>query len=256
VRSLAIVAAVLFCGQLGSGQATSTSSTTKQAATKQVPATKRTVPVSKAPAAGKAPAANKASQTKAAAKTVPTKSTASSAPKSGVAAPAQKSVAKGSGVAKAATNASKSPAPVTVSSTASNKKAAAKRPPPPRYYTQQQPTADRYREIQRALAERGYFQGSADGTWGSESVEALRRFQADQNLEVDGKLGSLSLIALGLGPRRDGATNVHEGGQDDGHESSAGAPVPPAPEVRGVEPAPSESTSPTTLPTTSPPPAQ
>jgi hypothetical protein len=33
-------------------------------------------------------------------------------------------------------------------------------------------------------------------------VEALKRFQADQNLTPDGKLGSLSLIALGLGPKR------------------------------------------------------
>jgi hypothetical protein len=33
-------------------------------------------------------------------------------------------------------------------------------------------------------------------------VDALRRFQADQNLDVDGKIGSLSLIAMGLGPKR------------------------------------------------------
>ena len=34
------------------------------------------------------------------------------------------------------------------------------------------------------------------------STEALRRFQQDQNLEASGKLDSLSLIALGLGPKR------------------------------------------------------
>jgi len=68
--------------------------------------------------------------------------------------------------------------------------------------TQQQPTADRYREIQQALADKGYFSGPPDGTWGPESVEALKRFQREQNLADDGKIGSLSLIALGLGPKR------------------------------------------------------
>lgn len=67
--------------------------------------------------------------------------------------------------------------------------------------TQQQPTADRYKEIQQALVGKGYFNGAADGNWGPGSVDALKRFQRDQNLTEDGKIGSLSLIALGLGPR-------------------------------------------------------
>lgn len=67
---------------------------------------------------------------------------------------------------------------------------------------QQQPTQDRYREIQQALGEKGYFAGEPDGNWGAESVEALKRFQRDQNLTEDGRIGALSLIALGLGPRR------------------------------------------------------
>jgi peptidoglycan hydrolase-like protein with peptidoglycan-binding domain len=52
------------------------------------------------------------------------------------------------------------------------------------------------------LADKGYFKGSVDGRWAPDSVDALRRFQADQSLEPDGKLGALSLIALGLGPKR------------------------------------------------------
>jgi peptidoglycan hydrolase-like protein with peptidoglycan-binding domain len=67
---------------------------------------------------------------------------------------------------------------------------------------QQQPTAERYKEIQQALAEHGYFNGTVDGAWGADSVDALKHFQRDQNLTDDGKLGSLSLIALGLGPKR------------------------------------------------------
>lgn len=67
---------------------------------------------------------------------------------------------------------------------------------------QQQPTPERYKEIQQALADRGYFNGPVDGNWGPDSVESLKRFQHDQNLTDDGKIGSLSLIALGLGPKR------------------------------------------------------
>ncbi len=72
----------------------------------------------------------------------------------------------------------------------------------PRRYVQPAPTPERYKEIQQALAARGYFKGDVNGTWGPDSIDALRRFQAGQNLEPDGKLGSLSLIALGLGPKR------------------------------------------------------
>jgi murein L,D-transpeptidase YcbB/YkuD len=73
------------------------------------------------------------------------------------------------------------------------------------HISQQQPAPDRYREIQEALAERGYFRGTADGTWGADSIDALKRFQTDQNLDADGKIGALSLIALGLGPKRESA---------------------------------------------------
>lgn len=76
--------------------------------------------------------------------------------------------------------------------------AKAKKPAAP-----QQPTVERYTEIQQALVERGYLE-SADGKWGSGSVAALKKFQEDQGLPVDGKLGALSLTALGLGPRRTG----------------------------------------------------
>jgi hypothetical protein len=68
------------------------------------------------------------------------------------------------------------------------------------------PTPDRYKEIQSALVSKGYLKPEeAGGTWGQSSTEALKRFQTDQNLESTGKINSLSLIALGLGPRRDPA---------------------------------------------------
>jgi peptidoglycan hydrolase-like protein with peptidoglycan-binding domain len=93
----------------------------------------------------------------------------------------------------------------TTSRTAASagKKAAIRRPPP--RYVQQQPTPERYREIQQALSDRGYFHGTVDGTWGADSMDALKRFQMDQNVDADGKISALSLIALGLGPKRENA---------------------------------------------------
>ncbi len=70
---------------------------------------------------------------------------------------------------------------------------------------QARPAPERYAEIQQALKQRGYYDGEADGKWDDESTSALKKFQADQNLKQDGKIGSLSLIALGLGPKRGGA---------------------------------------------------
>jgi peptidoglycan hydrolase-like protein with peptidoglycan-binding domain len=58
-------------------------------------------------------------------------------------------------------------------------------------------------EIQEALASKGYYAGPVDGNWNADCVDALKRFQADQHLAPDGKLGALSLIALGLGPKRE-----------------------------------------------------
>lgn len=66
------------------------------------------------------------------------------------------------------------------------------------------PSPDRYREIQQALATKGYLQAEqATGTWDQNSTDALKRFQVEQNLEPSGKINSLSLIALGLGPKHD-----------------------------------------------------
>ena len=73
---------------------------------------------------------------------------------------------------------------------------------PPRPRGQMTPTPDRIRDIQQALASRGY-DTPVDGVWSKETETALARFQTEQNLEGGGKLNSLSLIALGLGPKRD-----------------------------------------------------
>lgn len=77
--------------------------------------------------------------------------------------------------------------------------------PPARAYTPvapMQPAPERVSEIQQALAAKGYYAGSTNGVWGPDSIDALKRFQKDHNLRNDGKLSSLSLISLGLGPTR------------------------------------------------------
>lgn len=73
---------------------------------------------------------------------------------------------------------------------------------PPRPRGQLRPTNERYKEIETALASRGYLGEEPSGKWGQGSVEALRAFQADHQLPPTGKLDSLSLIQLGLGPKQ------------------------------------------------------
>lgn len=71
---------------------------------------------------------------------------------------------------------------------------------------QMAPSSDRYKEIQQALVAKGYLQvEQATGVWDQNSVDALKRFQLAQNLDASGKINSLSLIALGLGPKHDSA---------------------------------------------------
>jgi len=68
------------------------------------------------------------------------------------------------------------------------------------------PTPQRYKEIQDALVAKGYLKPEdATGGWNENSMDALKRFQSEQNIESTGKINSLSLIALGLGPKRDAA---------------------------------------------------
>lgn len=92
----------------------------------------------------------------------------------------------------------------TSSKKAPAKKGAPKRPAVTWRNRQLSPTPDRYREIQSALASKGYLTSEdATGSWNQNSADALKRFQQDQKLDPSGKINSLSLIALGLGPKRE-----------------------------------------------------
>jgi peptidoglycan hydrolase-like protein with peptidoglycan-binding domain len=96
------------------------------------------------------------------------------------------------------------------SSTATKRRSIVKRRGPARPSYQTHPTPERYKEIQQSLADKGYFKGEINGVWGADSTEALKRFQSDHKLSDDGKLTSLSLIQLGLGPKHESAA-LHPG---------------------------------------------
>ena len=122
------------------------------------------------------------------------------------------------------------------------RKSRAKRAAAPTY--QLHPDPERYQQIQQALADRGYFKGAINGQWNDDSIDALKRFQADQKLDSDGKINALSLIGLGLGPKHDGtsATNLNH----------LALPDPAAPsELAGPPPAELPSAPPSDLPQSS-----
>ena len=121
------------------------------------------------------------------------------------AAQKKKTSSKSSSTKKSTATAKKSTAKKTSSKKSSSKKKTTAKSGQTWRSRQLQPTPERYSDIQRALIEKGYLQGEATGKWDQASIDALRRFQQEQNLEPSGKIDSLSLIALGLGPKYDTA---------------------------------------------------
>lgn len=73
----------------------------------------------------------------------------------------------------------------------------------------QQASADLYKrgssgatvkEIQTRLKNWGYYSGSVDGIYGSQTEKAVRYFQSKNGLSVDGQVGNQTLAALGMQP--------------------------------------------------------
>jgi peptidoglycan hydrolase-like protein with peptidoglycan-binding domain len=162
----------------------------------------------------------KAPAKKAAAVSTPQKKTAASTSgkttstaKKTVSAPKKAATASSK---KTGSTASKSSSAAKHRSTAGKKRAA--RPSAPR--GQQEPTPERNKEIQQALIDRGYLTPPPTGVWGPESVAALRRFQQEQNLNATGKLDALTLIALGLGPKRSVTAQVRPDNEDRSSEGN------------------------------------
>jgi peptidoglycan hydrolase-like protein with peptidoglycan-binding domain len=99
----------------------------------------------------------------------------------------------------------KTPAPKNPSAPATKKssKPAKKRAPRPR--AQKAPTADRIREIQTALGQKGFYEGEPSGKWDARSVDAMKKFQTANDLTATGKFDAKSLQKLGLGSEVAGA---------------------------------------------------
>ena len=55
-------------------------------------------------------------------------------------------------------------------------------------------------EIQTRLKNWGYYSGSVDGVYGSQTEKAVRWFQQKNGLQADGQVGDLTLAALGMTP--------------------------------------------------------
>ena len=66
------------------------------------------------------------------------------------------------------------------------------------------------RQIQTALQNQGYDPGSVDGIYGEKTEKAVRQFQKDQGLAVDGIAGPGTLRALGLTGSSNQAGSVSE----------------------------------------------
>lgn len=67
---------------------------------------------------------------------------------------------------------------------------------------------DDVRAVQEALAFLGYSPGPIDGIFGPMTNEAVRRFQSDQRIAVDGIVGPETIAALNIELRRYGGSFV------------------------------------------------
>jgi peptidoglycan hydrolase-like protein with peptidoglycan-binding domain len=54
------------------------------------------------------------------------------------------------------------------------------------------------KNVQQALKDKGFDPGAVDGVMGPETRSAIKKYQASQNLEADGRLGSKTLDSLGV----------------------------------------------------------
>lgn len=54
------------------------------------------------------------------------------------------------------------------------------------------------REAQARLKSMGFYPGSVDGQWGSQTAAAVRRYQLDQGLKITGELNRQTMKSLGI----------------------------------------------------------
>lgn len=65
-------------------------------------------------------------------------------------------------------------------------------------------SGEEVKQIQTKLRDWGYYQGSIDGVYGSQTYEAVKSFQSSNGLTADGIAGSQTLSALGINSNSSG----------------------------------------------------
>ena len=91
-----------------------------------------------------------------------------------------------------------------------------------------QPTVapEMVRQVQAKLRDDGYYkQGAVDGVWGSGTETAVRSFQRDHNLGVNGELDVPTLAALNLPGAPAATANPAAGNPPTGNPPMANPPV-------------------------------
>ena len=77
-------------------------------------------------------------------------------------------------------------------------------------------SGDTVREIQTRLKNWGYYFGTVDGIFGSQTEKAVKYFQQKNGLAVDGHVGNQTLAALGITPTgNNGGGSGNKGGDGD-----------------------------------------
>lgn len=66
-------------------------------------------------------------------------------------------------------------------------------------------------EIQKRLKDWGYYDGRADGAFGTATEKAVKLFQQKNGLEADGQVGDATLAALGINTAEISQSNTPEG---------------------------------------------
>ena len=81
---------------------------------------------------------------------------------------------------------------------------------------------ERVTEIQNALIKAGYFDGPASGEYDDATIEAMKKFQADNGLQKTGRPSAHSLKKLGVSKRSDSQYAVPVKKTTDIEKNSAG----------------------------------
>src|ERR1700722_10872528 len=138
----------------------------------------------------------------------------------------------------------------THKTTSKKKKSSSHRHSSRREPFQKAPTPDRISEIQTALSRGGYFEGSPNGKWDSNTIAAMQKFQSANGLNSSGKIDATTLQKLGLGSSTAGVDAPKPIKKSDASSSANAALRPPpaansttnASSASNVTPAPASAT--------------